>query len=363
MENRVYNFSAGPAVLPVSVLEKAQKELLNYNGAGMSVMEMSHRSKEFSDIIQRAEQGIRNVLQVSDDYSVLFLQGGASMQFAMVPMNLYLEGKPAEVINTGVWTKKAIKELKNIGECKILASSEDKNFSYIPDFSNLDFSADASYVYITSNNTIFGTEYKSFPKTGDVPLIADMSSDIFSKRLNVSDFGLIYAGAQKNIGPSGVTLVIVKKDLAERASESLPTLFQYRTHISQKSLFNTPPTFGIYILGMVIDWIAEQGGLDVVEKLNQEKANILYDAIDESGFYYCPVEKASRSNMNVNFRVVGDKEDLEAEFIKQATAKGLSGLKGHRSVGGLRASIYNAFPLAGVKALVDFMGIFEKENS
>jgi phosphoserine aminotransferase len=362
MESRVFNFSAGPAMLPLEVLEKAKAELINYGGTGMSVMEMSHRSKAYMEIIAAAEKGVRDVLNVPDDYSVLFLQGGASLQFAMIPMNLYVEGKPVDAINTGAWTKKAIAEVKNLGECNVIASSDDKNFSYIPNIDGLKFNQNASYTFVTSNNTIFGTQYNSFPEVNGVPLIADMSSDIFSKKIDVSKFGMIFAGAQKNIGPSGVTLVIMRKDLADRCKETVPTILQYRTHIKNDSMFNTPPTFGIYIIKLVMDWIQSLGGLEKVEEINEKKAAILYDAIDSSDFYYCPVEKSSRSKMNVVFRVTGDKEDLEAELIAEATKKGLNGLKGHRSVGGLRASIYNAHPVAGVEALVAFMKEFEQKK-
>jgi phosphoserine aminotransferase len=356
---RTHNFSAGPAALPLEVLEKAQRELVDFKSAGMSVMEMSHRSKEFSGVIESAEARARRLLNISDDYAVLFLQGGASLQFSMIPMNLCQAGKPVDVVNTGSWTKKAIKELNKIGEANIIASSEDKNFSYIPSLSDLNFNADASYSYITSNNTIAGTQWKEFPKT-PTPLVADMSSDIVSRRINVNDFGIIFAGAQKNIGPSGVTLVIIRKDLLERADESLPTMLQYRTHVDNNSLYNTPPTFGIYMIDLVFEWLEAKGGLEAIEAINVRKAKRLYDAFD-GDFYICPVAEGSRSDMNVVFRIQNN-EELEAQFVKEATAAGLSGLKGHRSVGGLRASIYNACPEESVDALIAFMKDFESRN-
>ncbi len=359
---RVFNFSAGPAVLPVPVLEKAQSELLNYDGCGMSVMEMSHRSKEFDGIIARAEAGIRKLLGISDDYAVLFLQGGASLQFSMVPMNLFVEGKPVDIVHSGVWTKKAIAEHKKLCPFRLAASTEAENFLRLPQMKEIELSGDASYVYMCSNNTIYGTQFKQFPQIGEIPLVADMSSDILSRPLDVSHFGLIFAGAQKNIGPSGLTMVIIRKDLAERAKESLPTMLQYRTHIKEKSLYNTPPTFGIYIAMLVFEWLLERGGLSAMKKVNDEKAQKLYDAIDESDFFYTPIPAEDRSPMNVVFRVTGNKEDLEKAFVSEATKAGLSGLKGHRSVGGLRASIYNAFPPEGVEALVQFMKEFEKKN-
>lgn len=363
MSDRIFNFSAGPAALPLPVLEKAQAELLNYNQtAGMSVMEMSHRCKEFDEILDHAKKGIKKHLNISDDYEVLFLQGGASMQFAMIPMNLYIPGKPVDMINTGAWTKKAFKEVKKLAEWNLAASTEEVNFSRLPHKDEIKLDSNASYVHLCSNNTIFGTQFKEFPNTGDVPLICDMSSDIFSRKIDVSQFGLIFAGAQKNIGPSGLAVVIIRKDLAERADESIPTMFQFRTHIQEGSRYNTPPTFGIYMVGLVMDWIESQGGLEGLEKHNQKKADILYQAINESGFYYCPVDEQDRSLMNVVFRVQGDKEALEKQMVQEAESKGLSGLKGHRSVGGLRASIYNAQPLEAVEALVSFMKDFEKKN-
>jgi phosphoserine aminotransferase len=359
---RIFNFSAGPATLPEFVLQKAQSELLNYRGVGYSVMEMSHRSKEFKDIIERAEAGVRKNLGVPEDYAVLFLQGGATQQFAMIPMNLYLEGKPVDMIHTGSWTKKAMGELKVVGQMNMAASTEDVKFTRVPRPDELKLNPEASYVYCCSNNTIAGTQYKKFPDPQNAPLVSDMSSDILSRKLNVSDFGLIFAGAQKNLGPAGVTLVIIKKELAERVSDKVPKIFQYKSHIEAGSLYNTAPTFPIYIVGLVMDWIANEGGLEAIEKRNIEKARLLYDTIDGTDYYSCPVEPESRSAMNVVYRIKAGDEDLEQKFIAEATAAGLSGLKGHRSVGGLRASIYNAMPVAGVKALVDFMKDFEKKN-
>jgi phosphoserine aminotransferase len=360
---RAHNFNAGPAVLPLPVLEKAQAELLNFEGTGMSVMELSHRSKAFLSVIKRAEDGIRELLNVPEDYAVLFLQGGASFQFSMLPMNLALPNKPVDVFNTGVWSKKAIAELKKGTPYTVVSTSEDKNFSYIPDWKKATLNPDASYVHLTSNNTIFGTQWAEFPETGDVPLVVDMSSDILCRPLDISKFGVIYAGAQKNIGPSGVTLVIIRKDLVERASVSLPTMLQYRTQVAENSLYNTPPTFGIYMIALVTEWIKSLGGLTVLEKQNKEKAALLYDEIDRNPAFYSPTDKASRSVMNVVFRITGDNEELEAKFVKEAEAANLVGLKGHRSVGGLRASIYNALPKASVEALVSFMRDFSAKNN
>lgn len=359
---RTHNFNAGPAVLPLSVLEKAQQELLDFQGTGMSVMELSHRSKAFESVLARAENGIRELLNVPENYAILFLQGGASLQFSMIPMNLALPNQPIDVFNTGVWSQKAIAELKKGTPYNVVASSQDKNFSYIPDWKQATLNPDASYVHVTSNNTIFGTQWQEFPETGDVPLVVDMSSDILSRPLDVSKFGLIYAGAQKNIGPSGVTLVIIRKDLVERASTSLPTMLQYRTHVADNSLYNTPPTFGIYMIALVTEWIKGLGGLSVLEKQNREKAALLYDEIDRNPGFYAPTAVADRSVMNVVFRITGDREDLENQFVKEAEAAHLVGLKGHRSAGGLRASIYNALPKASVEALVSFMQNFSKTH-
>ncbi len=362
MYNRIHNFSAGPAVLPESVLEKARDQMLNFEGSGMSVMEMSHRSKPFEKILAQAEQGVRKILNVPENYEILFLQGGASFQFAMVPINLYISGQPVDVLHTGVWTKKAIDELKKLTEFKIVATSEKENFTYIPKLSEIQFNPKASYVHMCSNNTIYGTQWKAFPKTGNVPLVADMSSDILSRPLDINQFGLIFAGAQKNIGPSGVTLVIIRKDLAERCNPNLATMLQYRTHIKEKSMYNTPPTFAIYIAALVMEWIEKEGGLVAIEKRNEAKAKLLYDVIDASSFYQAHAKDDSRSFMNVVFRIKNKNEALEEKFASDANKAGLSGLKGHRSAGGLRASIYNAMPVEGVKALAQFMKEFEKKN-
>ena len=367
MYNRIFNFSAGPAVLPVEVLEIARDEILNYKNSGMSVMEMSHRSKEFEDIIERAERSIRELLKISDDYSVLFLQGGASLQFSMVPMNLVSKGETVSLIQTGAWTQKAQEEAEKICKVNIIASSEDKNFSYLPDISNLHIPEGSAYIHMASNNTIFGTQFKKFPTRGNQPLVCDMSSDILSRPVNVSDFGCIFAGAQKNLGPSGVTLVIIRKDLIEKADKNLPSMLQYRVHHKAGSLYNTPPCYAIYLLGLVADWVKNNGGLLKMKEKNHLKAKILYDAIEKLDFYFCPVHKEDRSDMNVVFRISGadkneTKEKLETLFVSESSKAGLSNLKGHRSVGGLRASIYNAHPEEGVKALVDFMTEFASKN-
>ena len=362
MSQRIFNFAAGPATLPLSVLEKAQSELLNYQDSGMSVMEMSHRSKVFEGILNRTEADLRRIMGIPENYAVLFLQGGASLQFSMLPMNLYLKDKPVDVIHTGVWTAKAIEELQKVAPYTIVASGEAEGFRAIPKLTPDLFNPNASYVHMASNNTIYGTQSTQFPDTGAVPLVCDMSSDILSRRVEVEKFGVIFAGAQKNLGPSGLTLVIIRKDLAERASADLPAMLNYRTHIKNISLYNTPPTFGIYIMGLVLQWIDEQGGLAGIEARNEEKAALLYQAIEESPFYHCPNVIGHRSKMNVVFRVHGNQEDLEAQFVKEATQRGLNELKGHRSAGGLRASLYNAQSIEGVKALVEFMKDFEKRN-
>lgn len=358
-ESRVYNFAAGPACLPLAVLEKAQSELTNYNGTGMSVMELSHRSAAFQEIIDKAEANLRTLMNISDEYAVLFLQGGASLQFAMVPANLMSGSKKACYVNTGAWSKKAIKEAKNYGEAIVVASSEDKTFSYIPELTADMFDQTADYAHITSNNTIYGTRYTSLPPVGNLPLVADMSSNILSEVVDVSKYGLIYAGAQKNIGPSGVTIAIVKKDLVGKNS-GLPTMLDYTTHIDNGSMFNTPPTFGIYIAGLVFEKLLADGGVPAAQARNEEKAAYLYDFIDNSSLFNGTVTPKDRSIMNVPF-VTGDPEK-DAAFVKQAAAAGLTNLKGHRSVGGMRASIYNAMTLDGVKALVEFMKKFELEN-
>lgn len=357
---RVYNFSAGPAVLPEEVLREAAEEMLDYNGTGMSVMEMSHRSKAFEEIIQTAERDLRELMNIPDNYKVLFLQGGASQQFAMIPMNL-MKNKVADYIVTGQWAKKAASEAKLYGKVNILASSADKTFSYIPDLKDIKISEDADYVYICHNNTIYGTKYNELPEVGDKILVADMSSDILSEPVDVTKYGLIFAGAQKNIGPAGVVIVIIREDLiTDEVLPGTPTMLKYKTHADNDSLYNTPPAYGIYICGKVFKWIKGKGGLEAMKKLNEEKAAILYDYLDSSSLFKGTVEKKDRSLMNVPF--VTGSEELDAKFVKEAKAAGFENIKGHRSVGGMRASIYNAMPIEGVKALVEFMKKFEAEN-
>lgn len=358
--SRVYNFSAGPAVLPESVLRSAAEEMLDYNGTGMSVMEMSHRSKAYEEIIQTAEADLRELMQIPDNYKVLFLQGGASQQFAMIPMNL-MKNKVADYIVTGQWAKKAYQEAAKYGKVNKIASSEDKTFSYIPDCSDLPISEDADYVYICENNTIYGTKFKELPNTKGKTLVADVSSCFLSEPVDVSKYGIIYGGVQKNIGPAGVVIVIIREDLiTEDVLEGTPTMLQYKTHADANSLYNTPPAYGIYICGKVFKWLKEMGGLEAMKKKNEQKAKILYDFLDESKLFKGTVEKKDRSLMNVPF--VTGSEELDAKFVKEAKAAGLENLKGHRSVGGMRASIYNAMPEEGVKALVAFMKKFEEEN-
>ena len=359
MKERIFNFNAGPAALPQSVLEEVRDDLLNYKGEGLSVMEMSHRSKTFDGIIKDAEQLMKEVMHIPDGYKVLFMQGGATLQFAAVPLNLLADGQSADYINTGAWSKKAIAEAKKLGkQVNVIATSEDENFSYIPD--SFSITPDAAYLHITSNNTIFGTQFHTYPDTGSVPLIADMSSDINCRRIDVSQFALIYAGAQKNMGPSGVTIVIIREDLLERSPDNIPTMTSYKIIGGKDSLYNTPPTFGIYIIKLVLEWIQNMGGLEKLEAVNQQKAKLLYDAIDKSDFYKGTVRPDSRSIMNVPFRLPS--EDLEKQFVAEALDNGMLGLKGHRSVGGIRASIYNAVPLKAVETLVQFMEDFEKRN-
>jgi phosphoserine aminotransferase len=356
---RAHNFNAGPAALPLPVLERVREELLDYRGTGMSVMEMSHRSPEFEAINNAAEQNLRQLLAIPDDYAVILVQGGGSLQFSMVPMNLALPGKPVDVLHTGAWTAKAIGELKKGVPHNIAASTESERFVRVPRNEEIKHSPDASYMYFCSNNTIEGTQYHALPASA-APLVADMSSDIASRPLEVSKFGLIFAGAQKNLGPSGVTVVIVRKDLAERADKNLPTVLQYRTHSKEKSLYHTPPTFAVYILGLVTEWMAAEGGLPGIQRRNQAKAKLLYDTIDASnGYYRCPVEKASRSLMNVVFRVGAD-EAVEKEFAKGAAAANLVGTPGHRSVGGMRVSLYNAVGQDSVEALVAYLREFQR---
>jgi phosphoserine aminotransferase len=352
---RAKNFNAGPAALPLKALERAQAELLDLAGSGMSVMEHSHRGKAYEAVHNEAIALVRELLGVSADYDVLLLQGGASQQFAVVPMNLLPAGKSADYVLTGAWSQKAYKEAKSVGTVRVAATTEkDGKFGRIPAQSELKLDANAAYAHITSNNTIFGTQWHEFPDTGSVPLIADMSSDIMWRPIDVSKFGLIYAGAQKNLGPSGLVLVIVRKDLVEAGRKDIPTIFQYRTHVENNSLYNTPPTFSVYVLRNVLDEMKKQGGLAAVEKTNREKAALLYSAIDaRPDFYSSPVEKAARSTMNVVFTL--KTPDLETEFLAEAKKLKMEGLKGHRSVGGMRASIYNAVPVEAVKALADLM--------
>ncbi len=357
---RIHNFSAGPAVLPVDVLEQVQRDLLALPGVGMSVLEISHRSPPFDEIIEGCEADLRTLGNIPDDYHVLFLQGGASLQFSMVPMNLLPEGASADYIVTGVWSEKAVKEAKRVGAVKIAGSTEAERFARVPTASELTLDPDAAYVHFTTNNTIFGTEWHATPDTGHVPLVADASSDIFSRPIDVSKHGLIYAGAQKNLAPAGLTLVIVRKDLLKRTPSNLPSMLQYGVHAEHASMYNTPPVFPIYVMRLVLTWLLKAGGLEAVEKANIRKADKLYGAIDRTEFYRGHAAPDSRSRMNVTFRLPS--EELEKQFVKASTAAGLDGLKGHRSVGGLRASIYNAFPEGGVDALVQFMEEFERKN-
>ena len=357
--NRVYNFSAGPSCLPLEALEKAQKELISYGSSGMSVMEMSHRSSDFQNIIDNCEALLRKLLNIGDNYKVLFLQGGASTQFAMVPLNLY-KNKKADYVLTGVWSKKAAKEAGRYGDVNVVASSEDKTFSYIPELSADMFSKDADYVHITHNNTIYGTRYTTLPDVGNVPLVADMSSSILSQEIDVNKFGIIYAGAQKNMAPAGLTVAIVREDLIGNALGITPTMLNYQTHADNGSMFNTPPTFAIYMCSLVCGWLDKLGGIKEIQKVNEYKAGLLYDFLDNSSMFKGTVEKKDRSLMNVPF--VTDSDELNAKFIKEAKENGLVNLKGHRSVGGMRASIYNAMPVDGVKKLVEFMKKFEMEN-
>ena len=357
----VYNFSAGPAVLPEEVLKEAADEMLDYQGSGMSVMEMSHRSKTYDKIIKDAEADLRELMNIPDNYKVLFLQGGASQQFAMIPMNL-MKNKVADYIVTGQWAKKAYQEASIYGEAVKLASSEDKTFSYIPDCSDLDIPDDLDYVYICENNTIYGTKFKELPNTKGHTLVADVSSCFLSEPVDVSKYGIIYGGVQKNIGPAGVVIVIIREDLiTEDTLPGTPTMLKYKIHADNQSLYNTPPAYGIYICGKVFKWLKKMGGLEVMKQRNEEKARILYDFLDESKLFKGTVEKKDRSLMNVPF-VTGN-EELDAKFVKEATAAGFVNLKGHRTVGGMRASIYNAMPKEGVEKLVAFMKKFEEENA
>jgi phosphoserine aminotransferase len=360
---RVLNFSAGPAVLPLPVLEEIQRDLVALPGVGMSILEISHRSKAFEDILAKTEADIRALANIPANYKVLFLQGGASMQFSMVPMNLLGAGQTADYIDCGSWADKAIKEAKKVGTVNVAGSTKADTYSHLPANADLKLTPGAAYVHITNNNTIEGTEYKTLPDTGDVPLINDASSDIFSRPIDLAKHGLIYAGAQKNLGPAGVTIVIIREDLLARAAEvqkSLPTMLSYAVHAENTSMYNTPPTFAIYAVGLVAKWLLGNGGLDGMLAVNERKAGKLYAEIDRSGFYRGTANKADRSLMNVTFRL--SSEELEKKFIKESTAAGLDGLKGHRSVGGMRASIYNAFPEAGIDTLVSFMQEFERQN-
>jgi phosphoserine aminotransferase len=358
--NRIFNFSAGPAVLPVEVLEEAQRDLMALPGVGMSILEISHRSKAFDEVIEGCEADLRALAGIPANYHVLFLQGGASLQFSMVPMNLLPPGGSADYIVTGSWSEKAVKEAKRVGAVKIAASTAADNYARVPAQSELTLDPAAAYLHYTTNNTIFGTEWHTVPAGGNVPLVADTSSDIFSRPIDVAKYGLIYAGAQKNLGPSGLTLVIIRDDLVARTPVSLPTMLQYSVHVENKSMYNTPPVFGVYIMRLVMKWLLAQGGLSAIDVRNARKADKLYAEIDRTGYYRGHAHKNSRSRMNVTFRLPS--EDLEKKFAKEATAAGLDGLKGHRSVGGLRASIYNAFPEAGIDALVAFMREFERAN-
>lgn len=357
---RVYNFSAGPSMLPLKVMEQAAEQLINYSSCGMSVMEMSHRSKEFEEIMNTAEKNLRELMKIPDNYKVLFLQGGGTLQFSMVPLNLLKNSKKADYIVTGAWAKKAAEEAKKFGQINIVASSEESIFSYIPEVKKEQFTKDADYVHITFNNTIYGTKYPYIPDTGEVPLVADLSSCILSEEVDVSKFGLIYAGAQKNLGPAGVTIVIIREDLIGYAPKDIPVYLDYKIHANEGSMYNTPPTFSVYMAGEVLKHIKDLGGVAALERINKEKANKLYDYIDESSLYRCPVAKKDRSLMNVVF-VTGN-TDLDKKFTNEAKAAGLHNLGGHRSIGGMRASIYNAMPMEGVEALIGFMKKFETDN-
>lgn len=360
--NRVYNFSAGPSMLPESVLKIAADEMLNYQGSGQSVMEMSHRSKAYEAIIKECERSLRSVMNIPDNYKVLFLQGGASSQFAMIPLNLMNKNNKADFVITGQWAKKAYQEAARYGTANSVASSADKTFSYIPKLDESKFDKDADYFHICLNNTIYGTRFATLPNTGNVPLIADISSCILSEPIDVKKFGMLYAGAQKNMGPAGLTVVIIREDLIGNARDITPTMFDYKIHDENESMYNTPPTYAIYVCKLVLDWIKNDiGGLENMKKLNEEKAGILYDYLDSSKMFKATVEKDSRSLMNIPF-VTGN-EELDAKFVKEVTAAGFVNLKGHRSVGGMRASIYNAMPKEGVVKLVEFMKEFEKNNA
>lgn len=357
---RVYNFSAGPSMLPEAVLKQAADEMLDYQGCGQSVLEMSHRSKVFDKIIKDAEANLREIMNIPDNYKVLFLQGGGSTQFAMIPLNLMNKNKKADFVITGQWANKAYQEAARYGEAKVIASSKDKTYSYIPKLDPADFTPDADYFYICLNNTIYGTKWNTLPETGDVPLVADISSNILSEPIDVSKFGLLFAGAQKNVSGAGLTIVIIREDLIGNAMDITPTMLNYQIHADADSLYNTPPCYAIYIAGLVFEWIKNNGGLEAMKAANEKKAKLLYDFLDSSKLFKGTVVPEDRSLMNVPF-VTGD-ADLDAKFVKESTAAGLVNLKGHRSVGGMRASIYNAMPYEGVVALVEFMKKFEAEN-
>jgi phosphoserine aminotransferase len=359
MPERVFNFSPGPATLPYEVLQQAGKDVVNFKDTGIGLIETSHRSKEFMAVIDEAEALLRELMEIPDNYKVLFLQGGASSQFFMVPMNLLASGKKATYLNTGTWSKKAIKEAKLFGDVDVAFSSEEASFNRVPAQNEYTTAEDAEYLYFVSNNTIYGTQFQEMPKSEKM-LISDMSSDILARKIDVSKFGLIFAGAQKNLGPAGVTLVIIRDDLLDRVPENTPTMLKYKTHADKDSMFNTPPTFPIYIVAEVLKWLKAQGGVVAMEKINREKAALLYDAIDASDYYRGHSEKASRSIMNISFNLPS--AELEKKFIAEATAIGLNGLKGHRSIGGCRASVYNAFPREGVVKLVEFMREFQANN-
>jgi phosphoserine aminotransferase len=360
MEKRIFNFNPGPAALPLPVLEQIREEFLDYKGTGMSIIEISHRSKPFEECLNQAVERTKRLLKIGDDFHVFFVQGGATLQFCMVPMNLAIQGKPVDYINTGTWSTNAIKEAKLLGkDVRVIASSEDKNFSYIPKGFQVD--KDAAYLHFTSNNTIKGTQWAEFPKTGDIPLVSDMSSDFLSRPFDVKPFSLIYAGAQKNMGPSGSAMVIIRKDMLERVSPNLPTMLRYTTFTANNSLYNTPACFVIYVVSLVLKWLEETiGGLENMERINKEKGRMLYDFIDQSNFYRGTAAKDSRSLMNLTFRLPS--EELENKFVSEASKAGLGGLKGHRSVGGCRASLYNAVGIDAVKALVEFMADYQKRN-
>ena len=357
---RNFNFSAGPAMLPTAVIERAREEMLDWNGSGMSVMEMSHRGKEFVSIAEKAEADLREILNVPDNYKVLFLQGGASSQFAMVPLNLLRGKSSADYLNTGMWSKKAIAEAKRFCNVNLAGDTSEDNFTSVPDQESLNLDPNAAYVHYTPNETIGGVEFDYVPETGNAPLVADMSSTSLSRPVNVSKFGIIYAGAQKNIGPSGLTIVIIREDLIGNPADGIPTMFNYATHVDAGSMYNTPPTYNWYVAGLVFEWIKDQGGLSAMAEINERKARKLYTAIDNSGFYANPVAENARSWMNVPFTLADS--SLDAEFLSGATERGLLTLKGHRSVGGMRASIYNAMPEKGVDTLISYMQEFEQKN-